>query len=88
MDERDTYGKVLGAVVLRLQHGRGLTQRALADRAGLPQATLSRYMHGQTQPDVYALRQLAAALGMAPEQLVAEIETAYRQHERAGGGSR
>jgi|SRR5215218_2260824 len=41
----------------------GLTQTALATRAGTSQATLSAYEHGRKQPSVDTLARLLAAAG-------------------------
>lgn len=49
--------------IKQARHQAGLTQRALADRAGTSQATLSAYEAGRKQPAADTLRRLLAACG-------------------------
>jgi len=52
------------AEALRTARARaGLTQAALARRAGTSQATISAYEHGRKEPSVETLGRLLAALG-------------------------
>jgi transcriptional regulator with XRE-family HTH domain len=46
----------------QLRKGKGLTQQALADAAGINVSQLKRYETGVSQPSLDALRKLAAAL--------------------------
>ena len=48
---------------------RGLSQRALAARAGVGTSTVLRIEHGATHPRPHVARRLAAALGLPPEQV-------------------
>ena len=48
---------------------RGLTQQALADRAGISKPYLSQLEAGKRQPSLAVLRALAAALGVEIEDI-------------------
>lgn len=75
MDDRLTYAAVVGQVVQQLRAGH-MSQQMLATKAGLSQSSLSRFEKGQTLPDMFEMRRLAAALGKKPADFVALIEQA------------
>lgn len=52
----------LGMVIARLRESRGLSQRALAERAGMPQSAVARYEKAGRTPSVTILWRLAEAL--------------------------
>ncbi len=49
----------------------GLTQDAVAERAGMQQSSLARLEHGEIKPRTATLARLAAAMGLGLEQLQA-----------------
>ncbi|MDQ1628286.1 MAG: hypothetical protein QOI54_2030 [Actinomycetota bacterium] len=53
-----------------LRRDRGLTQAALADRAGLNISQLHRYEAGTSEPSLAALRRLAVAQSVSADELV------------------
>ena len=53
-----------------LRRDRGLTQAALANRAGLNISQLHRYEAGTSEPSLGALRRLAVALSVSADELV------------------
>ena len=53
----------LGLLIARLRESRGLSQRALAERAGMPQSAIARYEKAGRTPSVTILWRLAEALG-------------------------
>lgn len=53
----------------RLRRERGLTMRALARLAGLPDRALENYEHGRRQPTLPVARALAAALKVSLDEL-------------------
>jgi transcriptional regulator with XRE-family HTH domain len=55
----------------RARLDRLLTQRELAAKAGLTQATVQRIETGATKARISTVRKLAAALGVEPRQLIA-----------------
>jgi transcriptional regulator with XRE-family HTH domain len=48
---------------------RGLSQRALAERAGVSESMVARTERGASTPRPGATRRLAAALGLPPEEV-------------------
>lgn len=52
------------ALVRRIQAESGLTQAALARRAGLPRSVLNVYLRGRREPGADTLAKLAAAAGL------------------------
>lgn len=59
---RDAELPPLGRVIRRRQRLLGLSRASLAERAGIDQATISRWVHGRHEPDESKLAQLAGAL--------------------------
>lgn len=59
----------LGEVIETARRAKGWTQAELAGKAGITQATLSRYESGLRQPDEDAIARVAAALGVTPALL-------------------
>ena len=65
----------IGARVQELRAARGWRQKELADRSGLPQATISRIESGKVkEPSIKTLEALAAAFGIALDVLIAPRE--------------
>jgi transcriptional regulator with XRE-family HTH domain len=68
-----------GAVVHRLRLERGVTQEALAFRANITIASLSRIERGAVlDPKVSTLRKIAAALDVSLAELVVAVEREQR----------
>lgn len=55
------------------------TQLAIAQAAGLTQASMSRFESGATAPDVVELRRLAIALGRTASEIYALIDQMYER---------
>jgi len=51
---------------------RGLSQRALAERAGMPYPMIARLELGQTDPRLSTLRRLAKALNVTVAEIIGE----------------
>ncbi len=62
----------MNANVHRLRELRALSQRELAARAKLSVTTVNRIETGQRKPMPRTVRKLAEALGVTPEELLAE----------------
>jgi len=62
---------VVGARARRARHERGLSQREVAEAAGLDRAYLSSIEHGKQNITLGALLRLARALGTGVHQLLA-----------------
>lgn len=56
--------------ICRHRKSRGLTQRALADLAGMKPGAIAHYEAGRSTPSVEALLVLAFALGVEPGALL------------------
>lgn len=57
--------------ILRHRDRLGLTQRQLAEKAGLSQPAVAQYELGQKKPSLNALFKLAVALGVDASELLA-----------------
>lgn len=53
-----------------LRKRKGLSQTALAEKVGVEQPTIQRWETGKREPDLTALHQLAAVLGVTPGMLL------------------
>lgn len=61
----------LGARLRDARRRAGLSQHALAARAGVPQRTIANWEQGKREPGLFGARALARALGLALEELLA-----------------
>jgi transcriptional regulator with XRE-family HTH domain len=70
------------ALVNEICTSSGLSQAALARRAGLPRSVVNAYLRGHREPGADALARLAAAggfeLGLAPRKPPVDVERASR----------
>jgi transcriptional regulator with XRE-family HTH domain len=62
LPQREPQLSALGELIRSRQRGLGLRRRDIADRAGLDEATISRWIHGHHTPERSSLRRLAAAI--------------------------
>lgn len=65
-----------GAVLRARRRATGLTQEALAERAGLSQKHVARMERAERVPTVHAVILVARALGVSASDLVREVEEA------------
>lgn len=78
--EDDSFGGLARAQLKLL----GWTQQQLAERLGVKQAMVSRYLTGGTQPTFEMIMRWAWALGCSPHALVpAQVPELYRSIEGA-----
>lgn len=70
-------------MILQLRNARRMSQDGLAKKAHLSQSSLSRFENGQTLPDAYELRTIAAALDHPPQRLLEKIELAFARTREA-----
>jgi len=59
-----------------IRQRKALSQQDLAERAGVGEATICRIEQGRVRPRPSTLRKLAAALGIAPEELTEDNKMA------------
>jgi transcriptional regulator with XRE-family HTH domain len=71
-----TYPAIVGSLITQARIEAGLRQEELAERAGVPQSTLSRIERGSAHLTLNQLRKIAPALGRQPSQIVASAEDA------------
>ena len=62
MSEDETFD--IGARLLAMRRGAGLSQRQLADRAGVPHAQISVIEQNKSSPSVSTLRKVLSGLGL------------------------
>jgi len=70
----DTLEQQFGNVVRRRQEGEGLSQEALADKAGLHLTYISLLERGQRMPSIGVVQKLAIALGTTMASLMGELD--------------
>jgi transcriptional regulator with XRE-family HTH domain len=75
-----------GGVVRRLRHQRGITQEALAFKANVTIATLSRIERGVTTPAWTTLQDISGALGITLRDLAGAAEGEQTHPAPAPGG--
>jgi transcriptional regulator with XRE-family HTH domain len=74
-------------ILQQLCVARGLTLEQLAERTGVPLATLVRLDTGATHAQPATLRRLAPALGLAPDALRDALSAARRNRGRTPGAA-
>ena len=62
----------IGKRISALLSYRGMTQRQLAEKAGVTEAAISRYIKGDRVPRAVTIAALANALDVAPSELLGE----------------
>jgi len=60
----------LAARIRQLREAAGLSMDALATKAGVPMPTLRNWEQAKREPGVFAIEQLAAALGVSISELL------------------
>lgn len=71
---RPPSSKALGRTIRKLR-GDGLTQKQLAERAGIHRTYLTRIEAGQENPSWRVVGDIASALGLRVSELAAEAES-------------
>lgn len=72
----DDCAIAIGTKIARLLEARDQSAAWLADRVGVPRSTISRIIRAERNPTADTLREVAIALAMSPEELVAGTRTA------------
>lgn len=65
----EKFGRVLQALMLE----QGMTQKDLAERTGLSEASVSRYIFGTRSPGAVSLAKIAKALGTDSEHILEKV---------------
>lgn len=63
-------GKELGSKITEILKKRGMTQRGLAERIGVTEAVVSRYISGEREPKPDVLANIATALSTTSDYLL------------------
>ena len=72
-----------------LVKAKGLTQKSIADKMGVSEQALSRYLHGKTAIGADSLEALLSCLGINVEKLVdAEIAKSMKAQEKKSARKR
>ena len=61
---------MIGDNIKRLMKENGYTQKQLAMRSGCTEASISRYVNNEREPNIKALKNLAISLGVAVDELI------------------
>lgn len=69
MNESD-WIDIFGDNLVDILKEANMTQRELADATGLSEASISRYVHKQTAPSIFAVINIAYALNCTVDDLV------------------
>ena len=93
--------EVFASLLRTLLKERGISQKWLANEAETTEATISRYVYGQTQPEIRIVVKIAGALNVSvdylcgltnmsspKESLNSEILTLIKCYERADNGDK
>jgi transcriptional regulator with XRE-family HTH domain len=70
-----TTKKSFAEVLREIRQEKGLSQEALADRAGLHRTYISQVERGLKSPSLRSLEQIAQALGVPASALLRRMET-------------
>ena len=65
-------GASIGENIRRIRIRKGLSQKELAEKAGMSNVLLNNYEHGLRNPKAETLQRIAQALGVSPEVLQGE----------------
>lgn len=68
--------KKMGEIISRRRKNLGLSQKQLAERAGIDRAYLSHLETGRTNPSIEVFMKVASALKLKPSRLLALCERA------------
>ena len=73
--------KTIGARLREARIKAGLTQQQLADKAGVPVTTLSRYENGRIEPEVGTCARLCRTLHVSADWLLGLAEEEAREFD-------
>lgn len=78
---------VVGAVIRGLRLDAGVSQEALAHMANVERSYCGRIERGESQPTLYVILKIAAALGMEGHALVFQVEKALAKGAKVSAQS-
>lgn len=68
--QKDEYAKAFGEYLKSLLEEKGMTQKELARRTGLTEASVSRYINGERTPKILQAYRIACAIGVDMNTLI------------------
>ena len=68
--DKDEWLETFGTNLLNIMNEKGISQRELADAAGVSEATISRYVNKRQIPNANVIVAIANALGCRPSDLI------------------
>ncbi len=71
-----TFPAVVGAILRHYRTTKGIEQKDLSEKTGIPQSTISRAEKGDVSVSVDLLDKLCYGLGVMPSQVFKDAETA------------
>lgn len=74
--------KHLCHLLIQVKESQGLTQARIAERLNRPQSFVSKYENGERRLDVIEFLEVAAALGVEAESLLAIVQDKNEERER------
>ena len=86
--EERAFALVVGEVIEWHRTHLELSQRALAEKSGVAQSTISRIERGDAIPDTMTLKRLARAFGLTVQQLTDDVEYAWEQTGKGAQGAK
>lgn len=72
LKDAETLRKDIGINIKKMVQTRGMSQSDIAERCGITQAMLSRYIHGTSMPSIYIVNTLASVLGCRAIDIIGE----------------
>ncbi|MCL6596983.1 MAG: helix-turn-helix domain-containing protein [Firmicutes bacterium] len=85
--DRDSLSQSVGIVLREARVKAGLSQEALADRAGVDRTFVGRIENGKQSPTLDTLARMAQALGLRPSEVLRQAEkrspVGYSNHRRS-----
>jgi transcriptional regulator with XRE-family HTH domain len=72
----------LGDKILELCKQKGLTQRDLADRIGITEVSVSRYIHGTRIPNANIIKKMAEVLEVNAGEILGEKDKTEEESEK------
>jgi transcriptional regulator with XRE-family HTH domain len=83
MDNAEQTAENLARNLVSLRQVRRMTQQSLAKAAGVPRSTISNLESGRGNPSLAVLLKVAAALGVALDELLSAPRTKVRKWKKA-----
>jgi transcriptional regulator with XRE-family HTH domain len=84
---KPTPEQAFGLALRRIRLKRGLSQQALADKAGYHRTYIGLLEHGQKSPSLRTIFNIAATLQVEPSEIVKGVERLVECSERKTGKS-